>query len=80
MTLGELWSFLLQVAVHLLSIAIAYKTPIIFVRESGYRLPQELPEDVITYICPPESAPFTPGTHEVRSGVCFIMSFFTLTP
>jgi len=50
---------------NLLSIAVAYKTPIVFLRESGYTLPDDLPDTNIEYVKPPSNAPFVPSRSSV---------------
>ena len=52
--------FYLQISLHLLSIAIAYRTPIIFIRESGYQLPTNIADAAIKCVKIPDDAPFRP--------------------
>ncbi|XP_067941883.1 uncharacterized protein [Watersipora subatra] len=54
-----------EICLNLLSIAIAYKSPMIFIRESGYALPSVLPESKIVYVKIPEAAPFTPTKNDL---------------
>ena len=60
---------------NLLTIAISYKTPVIFLRESGYTLPLNLPDTTVTYVKIPDNAPFNPKQGTV-STLCLRLVFF----